>query len=72
MNRDRIEGVCKQLIGRFRVRLGELTSDQESIAIGRLDQLAGKAQEQYGLTQEESERQLEDFRNRNRDWKSLG
>ena len=72
MNRDRVEGVCKQLIGRLRVRLGVLTSDQESIAIGRLDQLAGKTQEQSGLTQEESERQLEDFRNRNRDWKSLG
>ena len=72
MNRDRVEGVCKQLIGRFRVRLGELTSDQESIAIGRLDQLAGKAQEQYGLAQEVSNRQLEDFRSRNRDWKSLG
>ena len=72
MNRDRVEGVCKQLIGRFRVRLGVLMSDQESIAIGKLDQLAGKAQEQYGLTQEESERQLEDFRDRNRDWMSLG
>ena len=72
MNRDRVEGVCKQLIGRLRVRLGVLTSDQESIAIGRLDQLAGKTQEQYGLTQEVSNRQLEDFRSRNRDWKSLG
>ena len=72
MNRDRVEGVCKQLIGRFRVRLGVLTSDQESIAVGKLDQLAGKAQELYGLTQEVSNRQLEDFRSRNRDWKSLG
>ena len=72
MNRDRVEGVCKQLIGRFRVRLGVLTSDQESIAVGKLDQLAGKAQEQYGLTQEVSNRQLEDFRSRNRNWQSLG
>ena len=72
MNRDRVEGVCKQLIGRFRVRLGVLTSNQKSIAVGKLDQLAGKAQEQYGLTQEVSNRQLEDFRSRNRNWQSLG
>ena len=68
MSRDRIEGWWKQLSGRLRERWGHLTADRLSVVAGRHDQLAGRAQEQYGITQEESQRLLKDFLHRHRRW----
>jgi hypothetical protein len=39
---------------------------------GKHDRLAGKYQEQYGINREEGERQLREFRRRNRDWDPTG
>ena len=70
MNRDRLEGKWKQFSGSLRERWGMLTDDRLSVVAGRHDQLAGRYQEQYGISQEESKRQLREFLRRNRQWES--
>jgi uncharacterized protein YjbJ (UPF0337 family) len=52
----------------MRERWGRLTGDQVSIVAGKHDRLAGKYQERYGINMEEGERQLREFRRRNRNW----
>ena len=68
MNRDRIEGNWKQFSGHVREHWGKLTGDEADINAGKRDQFAGSMQERRGLAQEESECQLKDFLQRNRDW----
>jgi len=68
VNRDRIEGKWKQFSGTVKERWGRLTDDRLSMVAGKHDRLAGKYQEQYGINREEGERQLREFRHRNRDW----
>jgi uncharacterized protein YjbJ (UPF0337 family) len=68
MNRDRLAGKWKQLSGNVRERWGRLTDDPLSVVAGRHNRLAGRCQEQYGITKEEGERQLSEFLRRNRDW----
>jgi len=68
VNRDRLEGKWKQLSGSVRERWGRLTDDRLSMIAGKHDRLAGKYQEQYGINREKDERQLREFRHRNRDW----
>jgi uncharacterized protein YjbJ (UPF0337 family) len=70
MNRDRLEGKWKQLSGRVKEQWGWLTQDRLSVVAGQHDQVAGKYQEQYGVTREESARQLREFLRRNRNWSS--
>ena len=70
MNRDRLEGKWKQLCGSVREQWGRLTDDRLSVVAGRHDQLAGRYQEQYGISQEESKRQLREFLRRNGQWDS--
>jgi uncharacterized protein YjbJ (UPF0337 family) len=61
MNTNILEGKWKQLRGGIRERWGELTDDELDQIAGRSDKLAGVLQEKYGYTQEEAERQIEDF-----------
>jgi len=68
MNRDRLEGKWKQFSGGVREQWGRLTDDRLSMIAGKHDQLAGRYQEQYGITKEEGKRQLRAFLRRNRDW----
>jgi uncharacterized protein YjbJ (UPF0337 family) len=68
MNRDRIEGVWKQLQGRFRQRWGVLTSSRLSAIAGAQRRLAGRIQERCGIAKEESQRELKSFLHRNRNW----
>ena len=72
MNRDRLEGKWKQFSGSVREQWGRITDDRLSVVAGKHDQLAGRYQEQYGITKEEGERQLREFLRRNRDWESSG
>jgi len=44
-----------------RERWGKLTDDQLVVVAGRRDQLSGRIQEAYGLSQEETERQLRNW-----------
>ena len=68
MNRDRIEGVWKQLQGRLRQRWGVLTSSRLSAIAGAQRRLAGRIQERCGIAKEESQRELRSFLHRNRNW----
>jgi len=64
MNWDRIEGNWKQLKGKARQRWGKLTDDQLDVIAGKRDHLLGKIQEQYGITKEEAEKQVDAFEQR--------
>ena len=68
MNRDRFAGKWTQFTGRVREQWGRLANDRLSVVAGKHDQLAGKYQEQYGISKEENERQLKEFLRRNRNW----
>ena len=59
MNWDVIEGNWKQL-------WGKLTDDQIDAIAGKRDQWAGKIQEAYGVTKEETEIQIKSFEERNK------
>ena len=61
MNWDRISGNWTQWKGRIRERWGKLTQDQLDVIAGRRDQLSGRIQEAYGLTKDETERQLRNW-----------
>ena len=61
MSWDRISGNWTQWKGRVRERWGRLTQDQVDVIAGRRDQLAGRIQEAYALSTEETERQLRNW-----------
>jgi uncharacterized protein YjbJ (UPF0337 family) len=61
MNWDRISGNWTQWKGRIQERWGRLTDDHLDVVAGRRDQLAGRIQEVYGLSKEETERQLRNW-----------
>ena len=58
MNWDRIEGNWKQFKGNVRQQWGKLTDDQLDVIAGRRDLLLGRIQELYGISREETEKQL--------------
>jgi uncharacterized protein YjbJ (UPF0337 family) len=58
MNWDRIEGNWKQLKGNVREQWAKLTDDQLEAIAGQRDRLVGKIQETYGITKEETEKQV--------------
>jgi uncharacterized protein YjbJ (UPF0337 family) len=68
MNWDRIEGNWKQIKGKAKQQWGKLTDDQLDVIAGKRDLLAGKIQEEYGISKDETEKQLSDFERRYRDW----
>lgn len=79
MNWDRIEGNWKQVKGSVKQQWGKLTDDQLDVIAGKRDQLFGKIQEAYGISTEETEKQLsawqqrqnEMYRPLNRDFPSV-
>ncbi|HEY8068059.1 MAG TPA: CsbD family protein [Burkholderiales bacterium] len=71
MNRDRMEGICRQLSGAVKQRWGALTADPLAAAEGARDRILGKMQELRGLSRQEADRQLDEFMRRNRNWWDL-
>jgi uncharacterized protein YjbJ (UPF0337 family) len=67
MNWDRIAGNWKQFKGSAKQQWGKLTDDQLDVIAGRRDNLVGKIQETYGLTKEETERQVAAWEGRQND-----
>jgi uncharacterized protein YjbJ (UPF0337 family) len=67
MNKDQAAGKWQQMKGKLKQQWGKLTDDDLTILEGSQDQLAGKIQERYGIAKEEAERQVREFRERNRD-----
>jgi uncharacterized protein YjbJ (UPF0337 family) len=64
MNWDRIEGSWKQFIGSSRQHWGQLTGNQLDVAAGIRDILAGRMQAAYGVSKDETEKQLAEWRKR--------
>ncbi|OGA35271.1 MAG: general stress protein CsbD [Betaproteobacteria bacterium RIFCSPLOWO2_12_FULL_64_23] len=64
MNWDRIEGNWKQVKGSVKERWGKLTDDQLDVIAGKRDNLVGKIQETYGISKDETEKQLVDWQKR--------
>ena len=67
MNQDQAAGKWQQGKGKIKQQWGKLTDDDLTVLEGKRDQLAGKIQERYGIAKEEAERQVREFRDRNRD-----
>ena len=63
MNWDRIEGNWKQFKGSAEEQWGKLTDDQLDMAAGKRDKLVGRIQETYGISKEESEKQVSTWLN---------
>jgi uncharacterized protein YjbJ (UPF0337 family) len=64
MNWDRVEGNWKQLKGNVKQQWGKLTDDQLEVIAGKRDSLAGKIQETYAITKDETEKQLTEWQKR--------
>ena len=71
MNRDRVHGMWKQFGGNVRHHWGVLTDDPLAVATAKRDRLAGRIQEQRGISKQQADRQLEAFMRRNRNWWDL-
>jgi uncharacterized protein YjbJ (UPF0337 family) len=62
MNWDQVEGKWKQAKGAIKEKWGKLTDDDLDVIAGKKDMLIGKIQERYGITRDEAQRQVEDYR----------
>lgn len=67
MNWDRIEGNWKQLKGNVQAQWGKLTDDQLDVIAGKRQHLSGKIQEVYGMTKDETEKQISEWQARQKD-----
>jgi uncharacterized protein YjbJ (UPF0337 family) len=63
MNWDRIEGNWRQIKGKAKEQWGKLTDDHIDTIAGKRDQLVGRVQEAYGISQDEADRQVTDWGN---------
>ncbi len=71
MYRDRFEGNWKQFGGQAKEQWGSLTNDPHRERAGRRDQLAGRIQERYRISNEDAARQLNNFLDHSRNWWDL-
>jgi uncharacterized protein YjbJ (UPF0337 family) len=62
-----VEGNWKQFKGKVKAQWGKLTDDHLDVIAGKRDQLAGKIQETYGITKDETERQINRFEDHTKD-----
>ena len=58
MNRDRMEGLWKQVRGRIQEEWGRFLRSDRDVARGRRRQLVGRIQELYGLLKNQAEREV--------------
>ena len=61
MNWDIVEGKWGQLKGSIKEQWGKLTDDELTEIAGNRDKMAGKLQERYGWTKEETDEKLNEF-----------
>jgi uncharacterized protein YjbJ (UPF0337 family) len=62
MNMDQAEGDWKILRGKIRQRWGKLTDDHLDIVNGRMEMIAGRVQQAYGISRDEAERQVQNWK----------
>lgn len=65
MTDDRIAGEWAQARGWIKEQWGKLTDDDLVQIDGRLEQLAGRVQERYGLAREDALREVQAWNRRN-------
>ncbi len=68
LNWDIIEGNWKQFQGHVKEKWGKLTDDNLDAIAGKREQLAGKLQETYGITKDQTEVQLKAFEEVHKDY----
>ena len=61
MNWDQVEGNWKQFKGKVRARWGKLTDDHLDVIAGKHLELAGKAQEGYGIAKNSGKQEIRHF-----------
>jgi uncharacterized protein YjbJ (UPF0337 family) len=61
MNWNQIEGNWEQFKGKAQQKWGKLTNDDLDVIKGNRKELAGKIQAHYGRSQEEAEREIDDW-----------
>ncbi|MCW8903819.1 CsbD family protein [Sedimenticola sp.] len=61
MNRDTIEGSGKQFTGKVKAQWGKLTNHQLDVIDRKCVDVSGKVQEDYGITRDATEQQIEHF-----------
>jgi uncharacterized protein YjbJ (UPF0337 family) len=61
-----VEGNWMQFKGKVKAQWGKLTDDHLDVIAGNRDQLAGKIQETYGITKDETEQQIKHFEELNK------
>lgn len=71
MDRERMQGIWKQILGTFKEHWGVLTEDPFAIESGVRERAAGRKQEQRSIARREADRQLEEFVSRHRNWRDL-
>jgi uncharacterized protein YjbJ (UPF0337 family) len=62
MDSNQFSGNWKILRGKVKERWGKLTDDELDQVEGKTDQLVGRIQKAYGITREEAEAQVNQFR----------
>ena len=67
MNWNQIVGNWKHFKGIAKHQWGKLTDDQLDVIAGKREQLSGKIQEAYGITKDETEKQLSDWQGRQKE-----
>jgi uncharacterized protein YjbJ (UPF0337 family) len=67
MNWDRIEGNWKQFKGNVKEQWGKLSDDELDVIAGKREKLIGRIQESYGITKDETEKQLSAWQKRMKD-----
>jgi uncharacterized protein YjbJ (UPF0337 family) len=65
MNWDIAEGNWKQFKGKVKAQWGKLTDDQLDVIGGKRVELAGRIQEAYGISKDETEQQIKRFEDLN-------
>lgn len=63
MNKDIFKGKWEQTKGNVQKKWGKLTNDDLDVIKGDAKLLVGKLQEKYGMTKEEAEKEVENYKN---------
>jgi len=61
MNWNRVEGNWEQFKGQVQSKWGKLTNDDLGVIQGKRRELAGRIQKAYSKTQEDAEREIDEW-----------
>lgn len=63
MNWDRVQGNWRHLKGKFKEQWSELSDNQLDLIAGNRERLLAMLQESYGISNDEAERQVQQWEN---------